>query len=571
MLRPIVRWLDVRTSHRVGFSSLLESPLPGGAHWARTFGALVLILFAVEAMTGFGLSLWYAPTTTDAWASVHFIEHQLTLGWMLRGLHHVTGNVLIVVAIFHLLQAILWGAWKAPRELSWIAGLLGLQVLILISHTGYLLPWDLRAYWATQVLVGIAGNQPQVGELAVRLIQGGPEVGNTTLTHLYSMHVLLTPGLFAGAIALHFWLKRKHGELAPPRMTPELAAEKAQTYFPHQLVRDLFAGMVVMLGIALWVWRQGGVELGAPADPAIEYVARPEWYFLPIFHLRHWFTGSSEFIATTVIPGIAITWLASLPFVYQRLAPRLKNAEKILIGSTTFGFALAIYLGVSTAMVDASNTEELKINAKAEVWAKQAQQLAMIGVPVGGPLTLYQNDPHLWGQKVFERECVACHAAGDTKPYEGAICLDGYASRTWLKKFMRQPDASHFFGNTKIDEMDAFKGNDDKLDAIVEFLYQQSAKSDADPKLAAEGAVLYEKEGCLECHSLDGVGTGNAADLKGWASEAWLSAFIREPGHERFYGKLNEMDDFDSEKLSKTELQMVIGWLRAQSDEKVDF
>src|SRR5687767_8715880 len=165
MLRAILGWLDARTSHRSGFNSLLESPLPGGAHWARTFGALVLILFAVEAITGIGLSLWYAPTTTDAWGSVHYIQHQLTLGWMLRGIHHATANVLIVVAILHVLQALLWGAWKAPRELSWIAGLAGLQVLILISHTGYLLPWDLRSYWATQVLVGIAGNQPVVGEL----------------------------------------------------------------------------------------------------------------------------------------------------------------------------------------------------------------------------------------------------------------------------------------------------------------------------------------------------------------------------------------------------------------------
>lgn len=571
MLRPIIKWVDARTSHRVGFNFLLDSPLPGGAHWARTFGALVLILFAVEAITGIGLSLWYAPTTTDAWASVHFIQNQLTMGWMLRGLHHVTGNVLMVVAILHVLQALLWGAWKAPRELSWIAGLLGLQVLILISHTGYLLPWDLRSYWATQVLVGIAGNQPMVGELAVRVIQGGSEVGNTTLTHLYSMHVLLTPGLFAGAVGAHFWLKRRHGELAPPSMTPEVAAEKAQTYFPHQLVRDLGVGMVVMIGIALYVWRTRGVELGAPADPSIEFVARPEWYFLPIFHLRHWFTGSSEFIATTVIPGIAVSFLASLPFIYERLAPRMKNAQKILVGASLFGFAIALYLGVSTAMTDANNVEETKINAKAEEWAKQASQLAMIGVPIGGPLSLYQNDPHLWGQKVFDRECFACHSSRDAKPFEGTLCLDGYASRTWIKKFLLKPDAPHFFGNTKIDEMDAFDGPEEKLNAIVEFVYSQTGKPGVDTALAAQGEILYDKEGCLECHSLDGVGTGTAPDLKGWASEPWLMAFIRQPGHERFYGKMNEMDEFDPEKLSRIELQMVIGWLQAQSDEKADF
>lgn len=573
MSRPLFSWLDTRTTHRAAITALLDSPLPGGAHWARTFGALVVILFGVEAITGVGLALWYAPTTTDAWASVHFIQNQLTLGWMLRGLHHAAGNVLIVVAILHLAQGLLWGAWKAPRELSWIAFLLALQALILISHTGYLLPWDLRSYWATQVLVGIAGNQPVVGELATRVIQGGPEVGNATLTHLYAMHVLLTPGLFAGAIALQFWLKRRHGELAPMGMQPDLAAERAQTFFPHQLARDLAAGAAVVLGIALWVWREGGVGLGAPANPAVEYVARPEWYFLPIFNLRHYFTGSSEFIATTVIPGMAVTFLAALPFLHERLAPRLKNAEKVLIGASMFGMLVAGLLGVQTALADAGNKEETAINDRAEALAKQAQQLAMIGVPVSGPLTLYQNDPHLWGQVVFDRECAACHNPGDNKPYEGAVCLDGYASRTWLKKFLRKPDAPHFFGNTKLDEMDAFAGDEETLSALTEFLYAQSGRPDADATLAEKGSVLYQKEGCAECHSLDGAGVedNDAPDLKGWASEAWLSAFIRQPSHDRFYGKSNEMDEFDLEHLSKAELSVVIGWLRAQPDEKAAF
>lgn len=577
MIRSILLFLDARTSHRAGIATVLESPLPGGAHWARTFGALVLILFGVEALTGVGLSLWYAPTTTDAWASVHFINYQLTLGWMLRGLHHATGNVLMVVAILHVLQMLLWGAWKAPRELSWIAGLLGLQVLILISHTGYLLPWDLRSYWATQVLVGIAGNQPVVGELAVPVIQGGAEVGNATLTHLYAMHVLITPGLFMGAIAVQLWLKRKHGELTPPRMASDVAAEKAQTWFPHQLVYDLAAGAVVMIGIALYVWKEHGIELGAPADPSIEYVARPEWYFLPIFHLRHWFTGSSEFIATVVIPGIAVTFLASLPFVHQRLAPRMKGADRMLVMASLLGILVALILGATTAISDASNKEELAINAKADVWAKQTHQLAMIGVPIGGPLTLYQNDPVLWGQRVFDRECAACHGPSEKKPYDAAVCLDGYASRTWIKAFLKNPSAPHFFGNTKLSGMDPFDGSDEKLTALVEFLYAQSGKPDADAKLAETGGVLFDKEGCLSCHSLDGANKAadeewTGADLKGWASEAWLSAFIRNPGHPRFYGeKDNEMDAFDVEKVSKQELAVVVHWLRLQPDEKAKF
>ncbi len=571
MVRRFLEFLDARTSHRSDVGALFESPLPGGAHWARTFGALALILFGLEAITGLGLSAWYAPTTSDAWATVHFINNQLVLGWVLRGVHHVAGNVLIVVAILHLIQGLLWGAWKAPRELSWVAGLVALQALILVSHTGYLLPWDLRAYWATQVLVGITGNQPIVGELAAQLVQGGPAVGNTTLTHLYSMHVLLTPGLFAGAVALQLWLKRRHGELAPAAMAPDRAAEKAQTYFPYQASRDLTAAVVVLLGIILWVVREHGVPLGAPADPSIEYVARPEWYFLPIFYLRHFYTGSQEFIATTVFPGVGVTFLAALPFLYHWLSKTRKNAGGILVGMSLLGMLGAFVLGALIAYEDATDAQTEKINARADEFAQQAQQLAMIGVPVAGPLELYKNDPLVWGKRVFDRECAACHAPATMENYDAALCLDGYASRTWTKKFMRDPRSKYFFGSTKIDEMDAYDGDEEKLNAIVEYLYLQSGKPDVRTDLAQTGARLYEKEGCAECHLTDPADTGEYPNLMGWASQGWLEQFIRQPDHARFYGQANEMDSFDVDKLSKDELKAVIHYLRNQTDEKAKF
>jgi ubiquinol-cytochrome c reductase cytochrome b subunit len=354
-------------------------------------------------------------------------------------------------------------------------------------------------------------------------------------------------------------------------MTVELAAERAQTYFPSQLVRDLTAAVVVLGGVVLWVWREGGVPLGAPADPAIEYVARPEWYFLPIFHLRHWYTGSQEFIATTVLPGTAIAFLCALPFLYARLSDRRKHAGGILVGLSLAGMVGTLALGATTAWEDAHDAHALQVNARADAWAKQAQQLAMIGVPIAGPLALYENDPLLWGERVFGRQCAACHGPSDLKPYDADLCLDGYGSRTWIKRFMRDPHGLHFFGNTKIDLMDAFDGDDEKLTALDEYLYSLAGRPDVNSHLADVGAVLYEKEGCTECHLLDGIGTGDAPDLKGWVSPAWLSAFIREPGHSRFYGSINEMDAFDADHLSPAELRVVIAWLRSQSDEKVKF
>jgi ubiquinol-cytochrome c reductase cytochrome b subunit len=571
VLRKAFDWLDERTGHRAWLSSMLDCPLPGGSKWARTFGVTALMLLILEAVTGIGLSLWYSPSVTDAWASVHFIHYKLELGWLLRGLHHFGGNALIVLVLLHLLQALVYGAYRAPRELTWISGVLVLQVLILASHSGYLLPWDLRSYWATQVLVGIAGNQPLVGPLAQRVIQGGDQVGNATLVHLYGLHIVIAPaGLLLG-LALHFAQRKRTGAVVPATMSEADAAAKTQSYWPHQLVKDLFASLLVIGGVAAYTYVQHGPELSAPADPAIEYVARPEWYFLPIFYLRHWFTGSSEFIATALLPGVATVGLALLPFIAPKLEARTKSAHKLIVLGFAGGLFVTIGLGGVVAWEDAHNEAELAINAKADKLAEQAKHLAMIGVPVTGPTDLYQNDPVVWGQRVFARECAACHGKADETPYKSVLCLDGYASRTWIGRFLRQPRAPHFYGNTEIDEMDAVTVEDPAFTQLVEFVYSRSNRADADAEKAKAGEKVFEDEGCGNCHTLDGKGSGDAPDLSNWASEAYLAHFIRNPGAHEHYGKLNEMDAFDAEHLPKNELTAVVAYLRSQTDAQANY
>ena len=573
MLKNLFSWLEQRTGLGAVFGRIGETPLPGGARWGRTFGTAAVVFLLLEMLTGLGLGAWYSPSTTGAWASVNYVQTQLTLGWLLRGLHHVGGNALIVLVLLHLAQMMIWGAYRAPRELTWITGLLAMQVLLVVSHTGFLLPWDLRAYWATQVLVGIAGNQPLVGQMAQEVIQGGPVVGNATLTHLYAAHVLVMPGAVLTLIALHAWLRAKHPAAYPPKLSDADAGEKAQSYFPHQFVRDLGVSAVVLAGIVIYLVREHGIELGAPADPAIEYVARPEWYFYPVFHLRHWFTGSLEFIATSALPGVAVALLCALPFLAKRLDARFKRTDeflKVLIG---LGAIATVMLGVSTAAEDASDDKANKMNEAAAKIALEQQRLAAIGVPVTGPLDLYRNDPLVWGKRVFNRECSPCHKDPNMKNFDGTSpVMQGYASRAWLKRFLRDPHGPFFFGNTKgIDEMDSFDGSDEKLDALTEYLYAEGKRTDANSELVDRGKTIYAEEGCDQCHSMDGEGTGDAPDLKGFATEEWLTAFIRKPSADRFYGKLNEMDEFDGDKLGKDELAVVVAYLRDRTGDRLSF
>ncbi|MBK7857999.1 MAG: cytochrome b N-terminal domain-containing protein [Archangiaceae bacterium] len=568
MISRVLAWVDDRSGLMGWLRAAGDSPLPGGARWARSFGTVTAALLVLEALTGMGLSAWYAPSATDAWASVHYIQYQVFMGDLLRGVHHFGSTALIVMAILHLVQALIWGAYRAPRELTWITGIIGLQVLIVTSHTGYLLPNDLRAYWATQVLLGIAGNQPLVGATAQTVIQGGPAFGNITLTHLYALHVVLMPLAGLLLIGAHLAVRKRHGPSAPPGASDSDRTVKREPYWPSQAARDAAMTFAVTLLLVVLVKLTGGAELSAPADPAIEYVARPEWYFLPIFRLRHWFTGSSEFIATAGLPGVATIGLCLLPFVYQKLEKR--KPHRLIVVGVLLGLVAAGVLGGMTAYEDATDPKAAKINARAEKIARQMHALAMIGVPVSGPLELYKNDPEVWGARTFARECAPCHSECSEQPFKGVMCMQGYAGRPWLSAFLEDPRAPHFFGNTKIDEMEAFKGNAEVSKALVEFVYSEGNRTDVNAELAAKGRAAFEKEGCDSCHSLDDSG-GTAPTLKGYASEKWLEAFIRTPDAERFYGSNNEMDSFPHEKLDKDALKAVISYLRAQAGQPLNF
>ncbi len=445
--------------------------------------------------------------------------------------------------------------------------------MIIISHTGFLLPNDLRAYWATQVLLGITGNQPLVGGPSATVIQGGPIFGNATLTHLYAAHVLLLPGAAIVMLAAHLSLKNRHGPSLPPELAANDVTLRRETWVQAQAFKDVMLSVVVLAGVGLYTWFTHGPELSAPGDPAIEYVARPEWYFLPIFKLRHWFTGSSEFIATSVLPGIGLGMLAGLPFIYTRLKARTAKAHQLLVAGVLERPRRHGDSRRHDGVRKMRPTRRLRRSTRRPRRSRTRKHRLSraIGVPVSGPLELYKNDPVVWGARVFIRECAACHEDCSNKPFKGVMCLQGYGSREWVKTFLKDPRDLHFFGNTKIDEMDSFTGDEPTANALAEFVYAQSNRPDANAELAGQGRAAFEKEGCESCHTLDDEGTGDAPALKGWATEAWLHSFIRTPEAERFYGKENEMDSFPHEKLDKDDLTAVISYLRDQSKGRLNF
>ncbi len=194
----LLDWLDHRTGFRAIRKHLLDEPLPAGTGWWFTLGSVLLFGLGVQVVTGIALALYYAPTPDHAWDSVRYITTDVRGGRLLRGLHHYGASVVVVAALAHLVRVVFFGSYRKPREMNWIVGLLLLQVILAFGLTGYLLPWDQRAYWATVVTINISKLTPGLGEAIAAVLRGGSEIGALTLTRWYAAHVLVLPPVSAG-------------------------------------------------------------------------------------------------------------------------------------------------------------------------------------------------------------------------------------------------------------------------------------------------------------------------------------------------------------------------------------
>ncbi|MCC7534673.1 MAG: cytochrome bc complex cytochrome b subunit, partial [Deltaproteobacteria bacterium] len=300
MIKRLGGWVEDRTGIAATMRHLLDEQIEGGARWAYVFGSALTIILGIQVVTGVLLMTAYSPAAHTAWPSVWYIQHRIGWGWLVRGVHHYGAQAMVIVLAFHLVQVSLYGAYKKPREINWWLGLGLMGATLGLALTGYLLPWDQKGYWATRVATNIAGGIPLVGGAIQTLLQGGPEYGHATLTRFFALHVAILPGALFALLFLHVALFRRHG------VTPPAGADRSriEPFWPHQLAKDVIAGIVVFAAILAVTLATGGAPLDAPADPASEYPARPEWYFLGLFQLLKYFEGPLELVGTVVLPGL---------------------------------------------------------------------------------------------------------------------------------------------------------------------------------------------------------------------------------------------------------------------------
>ena len=419
--------------------------MPPGVGWWQTLGSLVLILLVFQTITGFALSMYYVPSPADAHASVKHITEGVSMGAFIRGLHSWGSSAIIVVMCLHLLRVFFWGAYKKPREMTWVVGVILLQIILALGFTGYLLPWDQKAYWATVVGAQIAETTPLIGGMLKTLMVGGPEVGPLTLTRFYALHVIGLPAVLVLLVVGHLFLLRRHQTAGPVVPKPG----KSRPFFPVQVYKDAVVALAGM-GVLVWLAIAFAPELGPVADPSgSDFIPRPEWYFLGLFELLKMMPRGMEVLATVVIPGVVITGMIAAPWLDRSPGRHFKERRTIVI----VGLAVTLMIaGFTFKGIADLPPQSADVAVDPEQFGPVDMELAEVG------RELFQDGP-----------CMNCHGVGDEGASSFGPNLAGvgnkYPDPNWLVEMLKDPASKGKVGMPSFDIME-----EEELQALAEYL-----------------------------------------------------------------------------------------------------
>jgi ubiquinol-cytochrome c reductase cytochrome b subunit len=534
-LTHLFRWLDARTGLRAIAKKVLDEPIPGGARFAYVFGSGLLFIFFLQVITGIALALYYTPSAMTAHTSVAYISKQVTGGAFLRSLHSYGSSAMIIVLGLHFLQTFLFGSFKGRRELLWMSGALLSFLVLGMGFTGYLLPWDQKAYFATAVGTNVIGEMPIAGNLLLRLVRGGDTIGTLTLSRFYVAHVLLIPAMLLLFIGAHVLLFRKAGPAGPVNEDPLAPKLPAETFYPRQVLLDMSFALLIMAVIsALSYFRP--VTLGPIANPAdIHFFPRPEWYYLPMFEWLKFFRGPLVVVGVVVIPGLLAMAFFLMPFLDRRLE-RKPWRRPIPVLAVAVVVAGMVYLGAKSRIDDrqgpaaaqlALQAEQEKAYSAApfEPFVESPDRVAPMVVS-GAPV-----DPLVAeGKGIFaERGCTACHGVNGTGTSiaPSLVGIGGKFADAQLAVLLRNPTVKMRAGG-----MPAVDASPQDMAALLAYLgvlgtdaanVPATVRRESPPPFtfirtslpiashasndaASVGQQLFQEHACFACHGQDGAG-----------------------------------------------------------------
>jgi ubiquinol-cytochrome c reductase cytochrome b subunit len=434
LIKSVGEWLDARLQIGSSIRETMEHPVPREtASWFYVFGSAAFVVFLLQIVTGILLALIYVPSAAEAWNSLQTLNHNVALGWFIRGLHGWGSNFMVAIVLIHMVQVFLFGAYKYPRELTWIVGVFLLLVTLGMAFTGQVLRFDQDAYWGLGIGASIASRVPLTGHSIVKLMLGGPIIAGATLSRFFALHVFVVPGLLIAFVVVHVLMVLKLGinEWPMPgrvvrkatyiQQYHELTKKDGIPFVPGAIWKDLIFSAFILLSIAACAAYFGPFGPSGPPDPTIIQTApRPDFFFLWLYAVLSFLPPSMETPALLIGPVIAILALLLLPFVFGEGE---KSWRRRPIAVLTI-LLVAVALGTFTRLAGSAPWSPVM-----DAWS---------GIPI--PSEFLQNRSALerQGALVFQvKQCHNCHSLGDQGGKRGPA-LDAVAVRLTQDELIRQ-------------------------------------------------------------------------------------------------------------------------------------
>jgi ubiquinol-cytochrome c reductase cytochrome b subunit len=483
MISRIGDWLDQRLQLAAPIREAAQHPVPRNtASWWYVFGSAALTVFLLQLVTGILLALIYVPSASEAWNSLQALNHDVTLGWFIRAMHGWGSNFMVALVLIHMVQVFLFGAYKFPRELTWIVGVFLLRMTLGMAFSGQVLRFDQDAYWGLGIGASIASRVPVVGPVIVKLMLGGPIIAGATLSRFFALHVFVIPGMLIGFVCIHVLMVLKLGINEwpmPGRLVQratyvsqyhELTEKDGEPFVPYAIWKDLFFAAFILLAVTACALYFGPFGPSGRPDPTIiQTVPKPDFFFLWLYALLSLLPPSMETPALLIGPVVAIAGLLLLPFLSGEGE---KSWRRRPIAVLTV-LLIAITLGTFTHL------------AGFTPWSPHMNAWSGDPVPEGllhGATALQRQ-----GALIFQvKQCRNCHSLGELGGQRGPA-LDNVAIRLTQDQLIRQVIQGG--GN-----MPAYGKNLNPAEttALVAFLETLHPKGQAPAREAARDFVLRE-------------------------------------------------------------------------------
>jgi ubiquinol-cytochrome c reductase cytochrome b subunit len=434
LISAIANWFDQRLQVSGPVLDTMQHPVPRrSASWAYVFGSAAMTAFGLQLVTGILLAMVYVPSAADAWTSLQTLNHQVSLGWFIRALHGWGSNFMIAIVLIHMVQVFLFGAFKYPRELTWIVGVFLLLVTLGMAFTGQVLRFDQDAYWGLGIGASIASRVPVAGPWLVTLMLGGPIIGGATLSRFFALHVFVVPGLLIGFVTVHVLLVLRLGVNEWPmpgrvvrratyvRDYHELTERDGVPFAPNAIWKDILFSGFVLLAIAACAYFLGPFGPSGEPDPTIIQTApRPDVFFLWLYALLSFLPPGAETPLLLVAPPLIVLVLIALPF----LAGEGEKSWRRRPVAVLMVLILAVSLGTLTQLGTYTPWSPVM-----DAWS---------GDPVPASSLKGRTALERRGALVFQaKQCRNCHALGETGGQRGPA-LDAVAVRLTEDQLVRQ-------------------------------------------------------------------------------------------------------------------------------------